>query len=142
MDLAADPAFNGGRCRVTHVVAAGAPVTHIEPVAGTRVLTVENTHDLVTHLDNEDSRGGPATAGRVDVAFKRDLGSVVANHDARLYAEELTALQRSTAPALRDFLGSLDPYLVGSTRTTGWRLLDGPPLAAAQQVRSPTAPFR
>jgi hypothetical protein len=124
MNLAGDPAFNGGRCRVTHVVAAGAPITHKEALPGTRVLTVENTHDVVTHLDNEDSRRRRGTADRVDVAFSHDGGMVSGNHAADLYAAELAALRDSPAPQVRAFLDSAELYLAGPTRTTGWRLTD------------------
>lgn len=53
MDLAGDPMFNGGRVRVTHVVAAGSPISSksVAPGSGTVVLSVENVNDVVTHLD-------------------------------------------------------------------------------------------
>lgn len=124
MNLAGDPTFNGGRAQVTHVVAAGSPVTHVQALPGTRVLTVENTHDIVTHLDNEDSRHRAPDGARVDVAFSRDTGSVGANHSARLYADELAALADSPNPRLRAFVAGLAPYLRGRTTTTGWSLTD------------------
>jgi hypothetical protein len=125
MNLAADAGFNGRRVQVTHVVATGAPVTHVEVPTATRVLTVENTHDLVTHLDNEDSRNRPAgTLSRVDVAFSEDLGSVAANHSAALYAQELRRLADSPDAGVRDFLHTAEQYLVGPADATGWALTD------------------
>lgn len=126
MDLAGDPGFNGPRVRVTHVVAAGSPITDKAVVAGsgTRVLSLENSHDLVPHLDGADGLG-PHQPGRVVHVFDRDTGRVGANHGledtyapaaggpsptgdprlARAYADF------SRDPAVGAFVGSAAPYL-------------------------------
>ncbi len=126
MDLARDPAFNGGRVNVTHVVAAGSPVSHVEIPGPTRVLTLENTHDIVTHLDSEDSRDRPARPRRVDVAFSVNRGSIVGNHDGELYADQLAALYDSPNPDVRRFLDTAAVYLAAPTATTAWTLTDFP----------------
>ncbi|MDQ3887164.1 MAG: hypothetical protein M3308_09235 [Actinomycetota bacterium] len=53
MNLAQDPAFNGGRYRVSDVVAVGAPVDQktMPPESRTDVVTVTNDHDIVPTLD-------------------------------------------------------------------------------------------
>ncbi len=73
MDLAGDPAFNGGRVRVNQVVAAGSPISS-KPVAagsGTRVLSIENVNDIVTHLDAADPPATRQSLQRLTYRFAR-----------------------------------------------------------------------
>jgi pimeloyl-ACP methyl ester carboxylesterase len=128
MDLAGDPAFNGGRVRVTHVVAAGAPISSkdVAERSGTRVFSVENVNDVVTHLDAVDSVAGRPAPARLVYQFARNEHHTVASHSARLYARQLAALSDSPNPRWRDFHESVRPYLAGTTTTTVFTLRDRP----------------
>lgn len=70
MNLAQDPAFNGGRYRVTDVVAVGAPVDQktVPSGSGTEVVTVTNDRDLVPTLDGRGPGSPePVVAGRTEI---------------------------------------------------------------------------
>lgn len=120
MDLAGDPAFNGPRVQVTHVVAAGAPITRKRVVAGTRVLSVENVHDIVTHLDDADARERPADAGRLTYSFSDGRASVGDTHAAQRYAEHAAVLARSPNPEVRTWLDSAAGYLDAAFARTSY----------------------
>jgi hypothetical protein len=84
MNLAQDPGFNGGRYRVTDVVAIGAPVDQktVPPGSGTEVVTVTNDRDIVPVLDGRGPGSpDPVAAGRteirvssVDIDFRQSHG--------------------------------------------------------------------
>ena len=70
MNLAQDPAFNGGRYRVTDVVAVGAPVDQktVPSGSGTEVVTVTNDRDIVPALDGQGPGSpDPVVAGRTEI---------------------------------------------------------------------------
>ncbi len=121
VNLAADPAFNGRRCAVTHVVTAGAPVDgKPRPAADTTsVLSLQNVHDLVPGLDGVPPPGRHGDR-ELTYTFSRDTGSVVANHSAELYAEQVRhVLTGSPNPDARAFLDGVAPYFgepAGATR--------------------------
>ncbi len=127
MDLAGDPAFNGGRVRVTHVVAAGSPISSkpVAPGSGTAVLSVENVNDIVTHLDAVAA--APETPQRLTYQFSADAHDVVQTHDAARYAARIEALDGSPNPLWRGFADGVAPYLQGATATIVFNLADGPP---------------
>jgi hypothetical protein len=127
MDLAADPAFNGGRVRVTHVVAAGSPISskQVAPGSGTAVLSVENVNDVVTHLDAVAA--APETPQRLTYQFSADAHDVVQSHDAEAYGARIEALDDSPNPLWRGFADGVTPYLHGATSTFVFNLADGPP---------------
>lgn len=127
MDLAGDRAFNGGRVRVTHVVAAGSPISskHVAPGSATKVLSVENVNDVVTHLDAVDA--APETPQRLTYQFSADGHDVVQTHDAARYAQRIEALDGSPNPLWRGFADDLAPYLRGTTSTILFNLADAPP---------------
>jgi hypothetical protein len=128
MDLADDPAFNGGRVRVTQVVAAGAPISSKPVVAGsgTRVLSIENVHDIVTHLDAAESATAHQSVDRLTYQFAADEHNLVRNHDAGLYAERMRALADSPNPLFAGVQAGLEPYLSGAATTTVFTLRDDP----------------
>jgi len=127
MDLAGDPAFNGGRVQVTHVVAAGSPISSKQVVSGsdTRVFSVENVNDIVTHLDAVDA--APETASRLTYQFSADDHDIVGSHDPVRYAERIEALADSPNPLLRQFQAGTAVYFAGATTTTVFSLADAPP---------------
>ncbi len=127
MDLAGDPAFNGGRVRVTHVIAAGSPISskEVAPGSGTMVLGVENVNDVVTHLDAVDA--APETPQRLTYQYSADEHDVVLTHDAAGYARRVEALDDSPNPMWRRFADGVAPYLRGATSTIVFNLADGPP---------------
>jgi hypothetical protein len=127
MDLAGDPAFNGGRVRVTHVVAAGSPISSktVAPGSATCVLSVENVNDVVTHLDAVDA--SPETPRRLTYQYSADAHDVVRTHDAAAYAQRLEALGDSPNPLWRGFADAVAPYLRGTTSTIVFNLADGSP---------------
>lgn len=131
MDLAADPAFNGGRVHVTHVLTAGSPISSKRVLAPTKVLSVENVNDVVTHLDAVRSPV-PVSPAQVDprfvtYQFADDRHHAVATHRTDLYAQHLDALDGSPNPLLRGFLDGLDTYRSGKATTTVFVLHDRGP---------------
>jgi hypothetical protein len=128
MDLAGDPSFNGGRVTVTHVVAAGSPISskQVAPASATRVFSVENVNDVVTHLDAVDSGVAAQSTRRLPYQFSADRHDVAGTHDPMGYAEQLDALADSPNPLLRDFESGVAPYLTGATTTTVFTLGDAP----------------
>ena len=129
MDLAGDPAFNGGRVRVTDVLAAGSPISakHVVAGSGTAVFSVENVADVVTHLDGVDSASAPEAGARLTYQFAEDQQGIGANHSATLYANKLDALADSPNPLVRDFTAQVAPYLTGRTTTTVYTISDAVP---------------
>jgi pimeloyl-ACP methyl ester carboxylesterase len=127
MDLAGDPAFNGGRVRVTHVVTAGSPISskRVAAGSGTKVLSVENVNDIVTHLDGVDSAASPQTADRLTYQYSADRHDIVGTHDPQDYARHLDELADSPNPLLRRFDAGTAQYLRGTTTTSIFTLVDG-----------------
>jgi PGAP1-like protein len=128
MDLAGDPAFNGDRVQVTDVLVAGSPISSKQAAAGsgTRIFSIENVDDVVTHLDAVDSAARACTPQRFSYQFADDQHSIGATHSANLYAEHLDSLADSPNPLLRDFDKSVSRYLTGTTTTTVFTLSDAP----------------
>jgi hypothetical protein len=129
MDLAGDSSFNGRRVNVTHVVVAGSPVSS-KPVAAasaTKVFSVENVNDIVTHLDAVDSADAAETPARLTYQFSADWHDIVGTHDPDRYAESIERLADSPNPLYRQFEAGAQPYLSGTTTTSVFKLADRPP---------------
>jgi hypothetical protein len=126
MDLAGDPAFNGARVRVMQVVAAGSPISS-KPVAsgsGTRVLSIENVNDIVTHLDAADPSTTHQSLQRLTYRFSEDERDIVGSHDVSLYARQAAALATSPNPLMICVRAGLRPFMEGSTTTTVFNIHD------------------
>jgi len=126
MDLAGDPAFNGGRVRVQQVVAAGSPISS-KPVArgsGTRVLSIENVNDIVTHLDAADPPPSNQSVERLTYRFADDEHNIVASHDVSLYARQAAGLADSPNPLMIAVQAGLRPFMDGSATTEVFTMHD------------------
>jgi len=123
-DLAADPAVRA-RWRVTHVLAAGSPVSRTAVPVGTALLEVSNRADLVPGLDLAPGRDGP---GRTAVAFTRERGDVGRNHDlGTTYAPYLASPAFTADPRVRAWRLTASPYLAGGpARTLVFAIRDRP----------------
>jgi hypothetical protein len=126
MDLAGDPAFNGGRVRVTQVVAAGSPISSkpVVPGSGTRVLSIENVNDIVTHLDAADPPATHQSVERLTYRFADDQHDIVGSHNVSLYAREAAALADSPNPLMIGVQAGLRPFMGGSATTTIFTMHD------------------
>lgn len=121
--LAADPDFQSSY-DVRHVVTAGAPTAQVDDIPGdTRVLSLENTGDLVPLTDGEDNPDAPH---RTTVQFDGRTGTLGGNHSMEVYTQGGAAVDGADDPslvaeldALREdgFLGSEDP-----TSTQGYTI--------------------
>lgn len=126
MDLAGDPAFNGGRVRVQQVVAAGSPISS-KPVAqgsGTRVLSIENVNDIVTHLDAAGPPASHQSVERLTYRFANDQHNIVASHDVSLYARQAAGLADSPNPLMIAVQAGLRPFMDGSATTEVFTMHD------------------
>lgn len=120
--LAASPAF-ASRFRVTHVVAAGAPIARLPVPERVRVLALEHRQDPVPRLDqlaDPDRRRW--------VTVHRDLGDVVddalAAHDSRRYTRTGQLVDRSGAASLLDWRSHSSRFLRGTgAREWDYRLV-------------------
>jgi hypothetical protein len=128
MDLAGDPDLNGARVRVVQVIAAASPVSSkaVAPGSHTRVFSIENARDIVTHLDAVNSPDTRQDADRLTYRFADDEHDVGANHDVDLYADRLDDLADSPNPLLHEVETGVRPFLVGSATTTVFTLTNRP----------------
>ena len=94
--------------------------------SGTRVLSIENVNDIVTHLDAVDTSTNHQSVDRLIYRFAVDEHDVVANHDVRLYSREAAVLADSPNPLMIDVQTDLQPFLEGSATTTVFTLHDRP----------------
>ncbi|HJQ41608.1 MAG TPA: hypothetical protein VJ831_00860, partial [Jatrophihabitantaceae bacterium] len=107
---AARHAVADGEFDITHVITAGAPIGRIAGAlpASVQVLALENTQDVVPHLDgvaNLDRRNVTTVSGSTGD------GSIVGDHEiAGAYLPLAASAQASTDPSIRDFLHSADGY--------------------------------
>jgi len=98
--------------QVTHVVTAGSPVGRIDVPDSVRVLSLENSGDLVPHLDATDN---PGAANRTTVTFDHQTGTPGGNHaigDGN-YVAAAGELDGSDDPSVRAFLADTDVFLDG-----------------------------
>ncbi len=115
---AARHALARGEFTVTHVVTAGSPVgrTAGSLPAQVRLLALENTQDVVPHLD------GVANPDRVNVTTasgRRGDGTVVGDHTVgSAYLPLAADVASSRDPSIRDFLASAAPYFAADSVET------------------------
>jgi len=122
--LAADPVVRA-RWRVTHVVAAGSPVSRLPVPPGTQLLELDNDCDLVTGLDQA---GGHDGGGRTVLAFRSEHHDIGGDHDLATTYIPFLAGASATDPRARAFTAGAGGYLRGGpARTQLFALRDSPP---------------
>jgi hypothetical protein len=105
-----------GRYTVTHVVTAGSPVGEVDVPPSVQVLSVENRHDIVPHLD---SAANPDRANRTTVTVDQQTGTIGGNHDiGATYLPAARGVDASDDPSIRAYLDSAGGFLTGTTVTT------------------------
>jgi pimeloyl-ACP methyl ester carboxylesterase len=94
---------------VTHVVTAGAPIGRIDVPANVQVLALENSHDIVPHLDAAEN---PDRANVTTVTFDAQHGNIDDNHAlGATYVPAATALDGSTDASVTAFRDSAGAFL-------------------------------
>lgn len=107
----------GGRYRVTHVVAAGAPLALVDVPREVQVLAIEDRADLVAHLDARDN---PDRAHWVTVTTdsasgsERSLGERHSLAATYLPAAALLDAAAADVPALREFVTGAEAFLAAA----------------------------
>jgi hypothetical protein len=113
---AADEFVQSGQFNVTHVVTAGSPVARMPVPSSVQVLSLENQHDIVPHLDARDN---PDLPNRTTVTFDRQYGTVGDNHGIDTsYTPAAIAVDGSGDPSVRRYLDSASAFLNGTTATS------------------------
>jgi hypothetical protein len=106
---AADTGSGAFGYNVTHVVTAGSPIARVDVPSHVQVLAIENSHDLVPHLDARDN---PDRPNWTTVTFDSQLGSVGDNHGTETsYLPAGHALDHSTDPSVTAFRDSAGAFL-------------------------------
>lgn len=112
---AARDAVRSGQFHVTHVITAGSPVglTVGAVPSSVQVLALENSADVVPHLDGRDN---PERRNVVTVTGREGDGTVVGDHSVRRsYVPLGAAAEASGDASVRTYLRSAQPYF-GATR--------------------------
>lgn len=115
---AARDATASGRFDITHVVTAGAPVglTVGSVPARVQVLALENTKDVVPHLDG---RANPGRRNVTTVSSAHGDGTIVDDHSiGHGYVPLARDTQASKNGSVRHFLAGADGYLRATSVTT------------------------
>ncbi|MFL6140321.1 MAG: hypothetical protein ACJ72N_00435 [Labedaea sp.] len=98
---AANDFVTSGEFHVTHVMTAGSPVGRMPVPDGVQMLSLENSGDVVAHLDASDN---PASDNRTTVMFDNQSGTVGGNHAiTHNYADAAHQLDASTDPSVARF---------------------------------------
>jgi hypothetical protein len=109
---AANDFVTAGRFNVTHVVTAGSPVGGMQVPKSVQVLSMENAHDIVPHLDG---RPNPDLPNWTTVTVDRGVGDITSNHAPQIsYLPIAGDIDASADPSVRRFLGSSGAFLGGS----------------------------
>ncbi|HEU5473496.1 MAG TPA: alpha/beta hydrolase [Actinophytocola sp.] len=100
-----------GQYNVTHVVTAGSPVGRIPVPDGIQMLSLENSGDIVPHLDAAEN---PGSDNRTTVIFDNQTGTVGGNHAiGGNYTEAARQLDTSTDPSVQRFRDSAGVFIGG-----------------------------
>ena len=131
MNLAQDPAFNGGRYRVTDVVTVGAPVDQktVPSGSGTEVVTVTNDRDIVPALDGRGPGSpDPAVAGRTEIRVISPGVGLRQSHGLDVYDDLLGTADDPSShySAINERTAEYGQGIVVGSTT--YRLSDHPPL--------------
>ncbi|GGS20094.1 MULTISPECIES: esterase/lipase family protein [Actinokineospora] len=106
----------GAPYNVTHVVTAGSPVGNIDVPDNVQVLSLENSGDIVPHLDARDN---PASDNRTTVTFDNQTGTAGGNHGiGGNYTDAARQLDQSDDPSVRRFIDSAGGFFGGQEVTT------------------------
>jgi hypothetical protein len=102
---AADQFTREGRYNVTNVITAGSPVARMPVPDYVQVLSLENAHDIVPHLDGQPN---PDQPNRITITFAEQRGAIGFNHDmGDLYSPAGHRLDHSLDPSLDVYRQSL-----------------------------------
>jgi len=106
---AADTADGTFGYNVTHVLTAGSPVALADVPPDVQVLSLENEHDIVAHLDGAEN---PASPNHTTVSFAYQAGSIGGNHQLSVgYLDAAAALDSTYSPSVDAFTDSAAPFL-------------------------------
>lgn len=106
----------GSGYNVTQVVTAGSPVGRIDVPDNVRMLSLENSGDIIPHLDAADNPDGP---NRTTVTFDNQSGTIGGNHGlGDNYVDAAEQLGSSTDPSVRTYLDSTGAFTGGTAETT------------------------
>jgi hypothetical protein len=113
---AANDFVSNGEFNVTHVVTAGSPVGRMPIPDGVQALSLENSGDIVPHLDAADN---PRSDNRTTVTFDNQSGTIGGNHAIQHnYADAAHQLDASTDPSVRRFRDSAGAFTGGTSVET------------------------
>jgi hypothetical protein len=102
------------------VLTAGSPIAGMAPPAGTDVLALENSDDIVPHLDGASNPRAPDWA---TLSFTDSAGGIGADHGFGAYAVGAAQADRSTDPAVERWRAGARPFLTATAaRTWAFRL--------------------
>ena len=100
---------------VTHVMTAGSPIAYSDVPGNIQVLAMENSHDIVPHLDAADNPDRPNVT---TVTFDTQFGNVGDNHSTqKAYLPAAQTLDTSTDPSVAAYRNSAGAFL--TTDATG-----------------------
>jgi pimeloyl-ACP methyl ester carboxylesterase len=115
---AARDAAASGEFDVSHVITAGAPIglTAGAVPSGVQVLALENSPDVVPHLDG---RANPDRPNVTTVSGSRGDGTILGDHTvAGAYLPLAADADASSDPSIHDFVASAAGYFRASTVVT------------------------
>ncbi len=110
----ASTALVGQGYQVTHVLTAGSPIAGMSAPPSVRVLSLENTADVVPMLDGRDN---PVTSSHTTVTFTDDHHNVADNHKIPTYRAAAAEVDRSREASLEDWKRTAAPFFGGSADT-------------------------
>ena len=109
---------------VTHVVTAGSPAGRVAVPPSVQVLSLENRHDPVPHLDAADNADRAHWTTVVFDGSDADIGSA---HGLPTYAVAASAVEGSDDASIIRFRAGLGPYLDGTAARSDEYLLTRAP---------------
>jgi hypothetical protein len=110
-----DSANDNFNFNVTHVLTAASPIARIDVPDHVQVLSLENSHDIVPHLDAADN---PDRPNHTTVTFDTQYGNMGQNHGmGDSYVPAGAALDRSTDPSVSAYRDSARAFLTNGNDT-------------------------
>ncbi len=100
---------------VTHVLTAGSPIARTEVPSHIQVMALENSHDIVPHLDAADN---PDRPNMTTVSFDTQKGSIGGNHATDgAYLPAAKSLDSNTDSSVLAYRASASNFLSNSSGT-------------------------